>query len=134
MEEIAEHPFLFSSCLQSAAEAVNSKELKRVGHHPQHPSFYKLPAFTSLWKVNCIPQRCVFVGDTWGFYKCRAFPTYQGLSPGWIPASLKIERNKNKTGHSLACSIQFIYLSQEIGKLFFWDRKVNSSLGVSILY
>lgn len=45
-EEIAEHPVLLPSCLHSAAEAVNSKELKHIGHHLQHPSFQKLPLFT----------------------------------------------------------------------------------------
>lgn len=48
-EEIAEHPVLLPSCLHSAAEAVNSKELKHIGHHLQHPSFQKLPLFTPLW-------------------------------------------------------------------------------------
>lgn len=47
-KEIAEHPVLLPSCLHAAAEAVNSKELKRVGRHLQHLSFQKLALFKPL--------------------------------------------------------------------------------------
>lgn len=80
-----ERPVFLSSCLHSAAEAVNSKELKHIGHHLRHPSFLKLPLFTPLSKevhssLPClrIPLHCRFVGDTWGPHKQPAAAISQG--------------------------------------------------------
>lgn len=99
---IAEHPVLLPSCLHSAAEAVNSKELKHIGHHLRHPSFQKLPLFTPLSgeahsSLSCprIPLHCHFGGDTRGPHKQPAPPISQGQVPGLDACLLKDIKGNN---------------------------------------
>lgn len=104
-EEIAEHPVSLHSCLHSAAEAVNSKALKHIGHHLRHPSFQKLPLFTQLsggsTQFIAVPRGSLctvtFGGDTRGPHKqpACALQYLKGMSPGLDSCLLKDIKGNN---------------------------------------
>lgn len=104
-EEIAKHPVSLHSCLHSAAEAVNSKELKHIGHHLRHPSFQKLPLFTQLsggsTQFIAVPRGSLYTvtfgGDTRGPHKqpASALQYLKGRSPGLDGCLLKDIKGNN---------------------------------------
>lgn len=99
---IAEQPAFLSSCLHSAAEAVNSKELKQFGHHLGHPSFQKLALYTPLSgeahsSLPClqIPLHCHFGGNTPKPHKQPASTISQGSVPGLDACPFKDIKGNN---------------------------------------